>query len=74
MLSHCERVSQSDLEALEYLLAQDSPQHIPLLKKLVLEKSWLRDTVGWGIRERHETAIERLSTVAAARDISIVWR
>lgn len=60
------------LEALEQLVAQKSPRQIPSLKKLILEeaKSFARRPVkSWSATQ--ETAMKRLSRVAAARGVSI---
>ena len=70
----------SVLQPVEHLLAQKSPQQIPSLKILVLEetKSFARSPVklmnvlwmGAQKRGTQETAIGRLSRVAAAQDVS----
>ena len=75
---------ESLLEALEHLLAQKSPQQIPSLKTLILEEfdyygtesgPWFGPRpaklmhVLW--KDTQETAIGRLSEVAAAQGVSI---
>lgn len=62
-------------EALEHLLTQQSPQQIPSLKDLILDQTEsdlrrveLKDVLWIGTQE---TAIGRLSKVAAARNVSL---
>ena len=65
------------LEALEHLLAQKSPQHIPSLKKIILEEDvflLFGDVLHLGEilwEDTQETVIERLRRVAAAHGVSI---
>lgn len=72
----CEKGLETIVEALEYLFSQDSPQQVPWLKNLVMKKNEFDlGRATWdSIRDGHETALEKLSTAAAAREISIVWR
>lgn len=67
---------ESLLEALEQLLAQNSPQQIPSLRKLILEENEsvnagpdrLMDVLWNGTQE---TVIEKLRSVAAAHGASV---
>lgn len=64
------------LEAVEHLLASKSSQHIPSLKRLILEESTAYaarrgarlKSVMW--KDTKETAMERLSRLAAAQGVS----
>lgn len=66
-LNNCHECLQSLLEAVEHLLAQDSPPQVPSLKEIILSYQDIRN-VPWNIGG---AALERLSTVAATRGVSI---
>ena len=83
-LTHFHPCFKSLVEALGNLLAHNSPQQVPSLKKLVLDKTHCFDpTLGGGysarsieltnvlVRSMHDTAMERLRRVAAARGVLI---
>lgn len=70
-LTRCDVGCESLLEAVQYLLVQVSPQQLPFLNELVLVESMMSKTNGSLWRDTHETAIESLTMVAAARDICV---
>lgn len=68
-LTRCQSGFESLLEALGYLLGPESPQELPLLKKIILEEKHSKDLLSLDV---HETTVGRLSTAAEARGVSIV--
>lgn len=75
-LNRFEAYFETVFEALEHLLAVNSPKQIPSLGKLVLEELYFSGgrpsklmEVLW--KDTQETAIGRLSRVAAARRVSL---
>lgn len=71
-LTCCAECSESILKALEYLLAQDSPEQISSLEEIILTYFSPKFEKGqWNQWSTERAAIERLSKVAAARGVSI---
>ncbi|MCJ1267063.1 hypothetical protein MMC22_006948 [Lobaria immixta] len=83
-LTRFQASSESVVEALEHLLAQKSPRHIPSLKKLILEETnsfdpFLRGRFGFGPanlmdglwKGAQKSATANLGKVAAAQDVTI---
>lgn len=73
-LTHFQACSESILEALEHLIAQKSPQHIPSLKTIILEGPKiiypsLAKPMWW--TGTPNTTMGNLSRVAAAQGVSI---
>lgn len=76
-LTHFHACRETFLEALEYLLSQKSPEQIPSLKTLVLdEDSEEQCETPMEVLRRgsQETAMGKLSRVAAAQDVSINYK
>lgn len=73
-LTQFETCSRRLLEALEYLLAQKSPRHLPLLAKLILETECLEARDFFAEPAAQGTAKPRLLGLAATQGVSIVLK